>query len=70
MGGKKGTTAVRICLTAMKPRSLVVTIRGTCHLNPQGTNDTEDARSRYTSKIAKLDGVVTQRPTTAFFQRE
>jgi len=47
LDGKKRTTAVGISLTVMTPRSLVVTIRGTCYLNPQGTNDPEDARSRY-----------------------
>ena len=44
---KKGTTAVSMCLTAMTPRSLAVIIRGTCYLNPQGTNDHEDAGSRF-----------------------
>jgi len=36
-----------MCFTAMTPRSLVVTIWGICYLNPQGTNDPEDAGSRF-----------------------
>jgi hypothetical protein len=44
---KNTTTAVSMCFTAMPPRSLVVTIRRTCYLNPQGTNDPEDTGSRF-----------------------